>query len=1140
MAKDIETKLNEVKSFMDNGAFVFKYSKSKAFAIHKNQLFKNQMYNYSTDVNGRELLTRKNLPEVKREKIKQITVNGILYDSGRVIAYNQYIDNYYEEINFTNVENENNNFVKDYGIKITSDPYNLYILTAMGKIYNRSLHDGHYFWGVEFNFERDLGCKVGYKNIFAGTYCENNINYYGLYILTSNDELYFYSKEYWYSDDKRNETKYLKSLGVYKNIKDIKSAYNRTFIIMENGEVYANGNDNYGTLGLGINIDNINRSGFNKVFSSFTQDIKDDQIFNISIKDVGIGKYHTIFLLTDGTAIGFGNNSYYQLGFENDVSIYNTIKRIQYPNSYFKEVKCTDYGTVFLTFDGKFIYTGTFVNGELALFNENKKIYELDKDGNENKNALISDIKTIMVDGESYTRFLQTAKPTKIAREKNANNTYEPIFYVKLYNEPSVSGVLVVKENGLIYYSGFNEGIICRRDLLNIPLREWTPIEDNTNNIKRIVDKNKEYWSYYTDLIYRNDILNKNEVVGIFYKTANGKWIDWMKYMEKCIDLSAIKNNIKTEYDVNNEELYSHINFDSYAAYIESHPSLESEYEINKRFIPEVDYIDENLNIWHINVGDNIACHLYTKTEIDRANLPITEVLSTRIALLNEYKERLNKTSDPENIEKYQTQIAIIESQIEEYEDAIKSNNSLIDKISTDDYLEFADSISFDSMKVVGKELKTVKYTHSKFTESGDFSYSEPVIVEKDGVSCIDKETTIKTVESNITKIKFELINYDRNSDPTVDDIPELRDDVKLSIQDDPNDDKEYSFDDLLIWMNGKFVNNDHYLDGNRKSFCIRDGLSQIGSRRICEYPDLGEPKQTDEMPKLSVDSATVIEPSVPTELRWDINLKAFGWENVKIDGPYQIHSMENDAMIDCELRKNRGFYFGEVYVQVFNQFKLRNRKCEKGTFILFMDGGIVTPDEYDVEIIENDTYITLKNFTEYIATILRENIDVTKPGYAGHVKQIVSSYENMSQFSIAFVSSKEKYKKIKLYYERQMIRNYPKPNQITFRKIKYNDLILFDGYYIPYLWDSLRTISIPDTFGTSKQAINSYIVHSDIYKLQPYHTYKREDEMGDIECKTFALETGLISDVQFEGFTTEHIRKNIVKPYIEAIIKEV
>ncbi len=144
-----------------------------------------------------------------------------------------------------------------------------------------------------------------------------------------------------------------------------------------------------------------------------------------------------------------------------------------------------------------------------------------------------------------------------------------------------------------------------------------------------------------------------------------------------------------------------------------------------------------------------------------------------------------------------------------------------------------------------------------------------------------------------------------------------------------------------------------------------------------------------------------------------------------------------------------------------------------------------------------------------------------------------------MNQFSIAFLSATDKYKKVKMFYDYQNLRDVPKPGQVLFNDINYNDLVLIDGYYIPYLWESLHCIRIPETVNTIRSSENSFIHHSTICNAKPYLTYKKESELSDNECKSYALENGLITENEASSLDIFYIRER-VKPHIEARIREI
>ena len=88
----LQSKLDKVKSFIDNESFVFTFPKTNAFAIHKDQLIKNQLYNTTIGPNGLEINTRKSSDVIKNEKIVQIENELILFDSGRLISFDYFYE----------------------------------------------------------------------------------------------------------------------------------------------------------------------------------------------------------------------------------------------------------------------------------------------------------------------------------------------------------------------------------------------------------------------------------------------------------------------------------------------------------------------------------------------------------------------------------------------------------------------------------------------------------------------------------------------------------------------------------------------------------------------------------------------------------------------------------------------------------------------------------------------------------------------------------------------------------------------------------------------------------------------------------------------------------------------------------------
>jgi len=807
----------------------------------------------------------------------------------------------------------------------------------------------------------------------------------------------------------------------------------------------------------------------------------------------------------------------------------DTTVALKYNDIRFVAMKKTEYGIILLGEDGKLYVKGKFVNGEFGLYNTS----------------------SITIDEKVYSKAFVSDKLVCISRDEyleDGEYKLRNIYTLKLYNtDASNGGVYVVKEDGKLYYTGKNTGA-CG-GVFGYPLNTqnidvWTPVENNVNDIGRISIPRPDYWSYYFDYIMKSDKNGGgNSVENVFFK-IDDVWIDWNAYISKYMNVTLrnANNKILKKYKefkkTDNSTLRKVINFDSFIEYLElNKESITNEFKVDRTLIPQVDFIDKDLNVYTINAGDNISCIKYSQKDIDFLNADLIESLNHNIQLKTEYEAVIENSQDPEEIFEYQNRLAVINLNIENLNEKIADNQNKLGTMNPNNYFDFKDNRIFNPMTVVDTEEKTINYSKSNFSEPNENGEIEIETEEIDGALHVVKSTVSKTVESNITKLKIDLINYDRLNNSSISDAEVLRDDIKMTIMEDPNDERNFEVDDLLVWLNGKFITKDYTIGNDNKAFCNYNGLAGVETRRICEFPGLGEPTQNDNnIPTIAGENATVIEPTVPTELRWVLSTRVFSWEDVKIDGPYKIHDLNN---VNSELRRVEFFYFGDVYCSVFTQFLIKNKKCPKNTFILFFNGAVVPEDEYDVSIKGDNTYITLKTFTAYVTSLLQDKVDVMKPGYEGHVRHILSQFDNMSQFSIAFLSSTDKFKKVKMYYDYQTIRDVPKPGQVLFNDIKYNDLILIDGRYVPYLWESRHCIRIPETVNTIRTSENNFIHHSTICRARPYSTYKKESELTDTECRMYAKQNGLLNDEELSSLDISYIRER-VKPHIEARIKEI
>lgn len=1122
-SKLLQSKFDKVKSFIDNESFVFTFAKSKALAIHKDQLFKNQLYKTYIGPNGIEVNEPINGSVIKSERIKQLEVLknsfGILYDSGRLVvkqkSYSEPSGNEnFIEISAPDIELNINGIQKTIKDSIEKfilihhgfeEPYDYIIIhTKNKKIYLAVFNGLDSYNLIQINTSNNDVSFIP-KNIYNYKYSST------FSVLSTENILYIYTirpnNEVLLSEFSLNDSEKLRYL------KDIKCNYfneaeDEVYAILNSGRVYKIIlSDNEYEL-----VDFVVANEYSDEVLNF--------IKRIEIKDIAFGARHMLILTTEGKVYGIGDNFNYQLGenySENPGSgseIYKVIE-LNFNDKIFSAIKATEKGTILLSTDGKFVVTGTFENGELAITSNNSDIFVSEK--------LVTISKAEVLEDGLYT--LRT------------------IFNLKLYNTYG-NNVFVIKEDGKLYYTGDNTGVKIIGEAFgdSTKINVWTPVESGSNDILRNTVKRQDYWSYYFDYIMKMDN-NDDSLQNIFFKIDN-VWIDWNGYISKYsnVTLRDSNNNVLPKYKKylksDNTDSIQTINIESFITYLKLHKdAIIGEFKVDRKNIPQVEFIDKDLKVWTINNGDNYSAIKYTQDDIDFLNRNYIDALNEKYELRHTYQNIIDNSEDPSEIINAQDRLAVLNLNIEDLEEKYNANLAKLGELDPNYNLDFAENSHFNPMEIVGTEQKSISYSRSLFTEPDEYGDCELQTTESDGNIISVKETEQKTVDSNITKLKIELINYDRITNPGISDSKVLRDDIKFTIMDDPNDETEFTVDDLLIWLDGKFITKDFPTDNLNKSFCNYNGLASVETRRICEFPGLGEPTQNSNIiPTITAENGTVIEPTIPTELRWNLSVKTFSWNGVKIDGPYKIHDLNN---VDSELRRLEYFYYGSVYCGVFSQIMLKNKYAPKNTFILFFDGAVVPEDEYDVIVKDGHTYINLKTFTKYVVSLLQDLVDVRKPGYEGSVRHIVSQFDEMNQFSIAFLSTTEKYKKVKMFYDYQNLRDVPKPGQVLFNDINYNDLVLIDGYYIPYLWESLHCIRIPETVNTIRSSENSFIHHSTICNAKPYITFKKESELSDNECISYALENGLITENEASSLDIFYIRER-VKPHIEARIREI
>ena len=141
------------------------------------------------------------------------------------------------------------------------------------------------------------------------------------------------------------------------DIKQIVCGQNCTFILKTNGSVWACGYNNYGQLGLGTtDID----------YNTFTQVTKN---INNDVKQIACGEYHAVILKNDGSIWSCGRNDSGQLGISGADDKNTFTQVITNINNDVKLIACGGYHTFILKKDGSVWSCGYNYHGQLGLDN---------------------------------------------------------------------------------------------------------------------------------------------------------------------------------------------------------------------------------------------------------------------------------------------------------------------------------------------------------------------------------------------------------------------------------------------------------------------------------------------------------------------------------------------------------------------------------------------------------------------------------------------------------------------------------------------------------------------------------------------------------------------------------------------------
>lgn len=323
--------------------------------------------------------------------------------------------------------------------------------------------------------------------------------------------------------------------------------------------------------------------------------------------------------------------------------------------------------------------------------------------------------------------------------------------------------------------------------------------------------------------------------------------------------------------------------------------------------------------------------------------------------------------------------------------------------------------------------------------------------IEKGDGETFSPKRVIPFDEKNPEIVKIEQYSIDYPNLGS--DSNHRKQDLKITLM------QEEKAEDLLVWLNGIFV-EPVYDANNPKVFYIRDAKNVMDTIGISiadnDFKDYS--------------NYEVLKRYTPkNKYYYNVNLKIWKWEDVTISKQW------NTVKFSKSRRLVHDYIGYDVVTELYFEHEINPQAN-----ILLLNGQILHETEYTIDT-TNRKHVYLNKIFEETSNLLNE---ILEKGYTNPYAFLKSTIMNRYFYAIN-LSDKNTTRNLLVNHVKPVKKGFPYINDILFRNPRLFDLVLVNGFYIPYVLYRNGVYRYPNTvdsfFISNNQTVDNFIWKLDV-----------------------------------------------------------